>query len=237
MFRTFLAAAAIVALTATAAPAATLIEPQLHLPVDKSAQPRVALTFDACSGDIDHRILDVLLQHNIPATIFVTERWLLRNAPTVALLQSRPDLFDIEDHGRNHIPAVTGTEAPYGIKPAGTLDAVAAEVTGGAAAVTRAFGNTPTWFRGATALYTEDALQKIAALGFRVAGFSLNADFGASVGADVAAQRLGAAKDGDVVIAHINQPKRHAGAGIARGLLALKAKGFTFMRLSEIAPD
>jgi peptidoglycan/xylan/chitin deacetylase (PgdA/CDA1 family) len=217
------------------AQAEKLLEPALHIPKSTDGHPRIAITLDACSGNVDHRILDVLVQQSIPATIFVTRRWLVRNADTVATLSAHPDLFDIEDHGRNHVPAVTGTEKPYGIKPAGTLAAVDDEVNGGASAIVVAFGTRPHWFRGATALYTPDAIDEINHLGFQVAGFSLNADFGASVSTKIAAARLESAKDGDVVIAHINQPKRSSGAGIAKGLLDLKQRGYEFLRLSDVA--
>jgi peptidoglycan/xylan/chitin deacetylase (PgdA/CDA1 family) len=211
--------------------AGDLLEPALHLPAFSTTHPRVAVTLDACSGDVDHRILDLLVEQAIPVTVFVTERWLINNAPSVAILAAHPDLFDIEDHGRYHVPAVTGTEKPYGITPAGTLAAVDDEVLGGARAIEAAFGHKPHWFRGATALYTQDALDEIAQLGFDIAGFSLNADYGASASAKVAAARVSSAHDGDVIIAHINQPRRASGAGIAKGLLDLKARGYQFVQL------
>ncbi|MDB5587679.1 MAG: polysaccharide deacetylase [Devosia sp.] len=217
------------------AQAEKLLEPALHIPHSADGHPHIAITLDACSGNVDHRILDVLVQQSIPATIFVTRRWLVRNAETVAIMIAHPDLFDIEDHGRDHVPAVTGTEKPYGIKPAGTLAAVDDEVNGGEAAIALAFGKQAKWFRGATALYSPDAIDEIHHLGYQVAGFSLNADLGASVSTKTAAARLESAKDGDVIIAHINQPKRSSGAGIAAGLLDLKRRGYDFLRLSDVA--
>ena len=71
-------------------------------------------------------------------------------------------------------------------------------------------------------------------LGFRIGGFSLNGDIGASVSAPTAYQRISAAKSGDVIISHINQPTRPAGAGVIAGILALKARGFAFRHLDEI---
>jgi peptidoglycan/xylan/chitin deacetylase (PgdA/CDA1 family) len=233
--RRLLLAALLALVSFVPAQAQKLLEPALHIPRSGDSHPHIAMTLDACSGDIDHRILDVLVEQSIPATIFVTHRWLVRNAKAVAIFAAHPDLFDIEDHGRDHIPAVTGTEKPYGITPAGTLAAVDDEVTGGASAIILALGKHPVWFRGATALYSPDALGEINRLGYQVAGFSLNADFGASASARTAAARLESARDGDVVIAHINQPKRHSGAGIAAGLLDLKQRGYVFVRLSDVA--
>ena len=216
-----------------------LIEPELRIAPGDGASPRVALTLDACMGEVDLRILDALVANAIPATLFVTARWLAKNDAAVAVLKQHPDLFQLENHGAMHVPCVTGTmgtsKALYGIAPAGTLEAVAAEVAGGAKGMAAAGLNKPGWFRDATALYSADALALIRKLGYRIAGFSLNADFGASLPAEKVVERLLTAKDGDVIIGHINQPKRSSGAGIAAGIVQLKQRGFTFVRLADVA--
>jgi hypothetical protein len=56
---------------------------------------------------------------------------------------------------------------------------------------------------------------------------------GASLPAASVERRIRAAKNGDVIIAHINQPKRVSGAGVAAGLLALHAEGVRFVRLDD----
>jgi len=48
------------------------------------------------------------------------------------------------------------------------------------------------------------------------------------------ATRIAAAKDGDVIEGHINQPKRGSGAGIAAGLKALHDAGAKFIRLDQL---
>ena len=228
LYRALRLAVFAVALSSLPAQADTLVEPRLHITPGGPQSPQVALTLDACSGAIDHRILDVLVARAIPATIFVTGRWLRRNPETVQLLLQHPDLFELEDHGLNHVPAV-------GIPPAGTAAAVAAEIEGGALSIGKAGGPSPRWYRGATALYSQDALKLIHKLGYRTAGFSLNADLGASVSASVAAARIGRAQDGDVIIAHINQPRRAAGAGVALGVEDLLSRGYRFVRLADVA--
>jgi len=222
---------------AAPAQARDLVEPVLHVPAGQPGGPEVALTLDACTGDVDHRILDVLIAHDIAATIFVTGRWLKRNAATMTILLAHPELFEIEDHGLNHVPAVLGTEKPYGLAPAGTIDAVLGEVDGGARMLKAATGIAPHWYRDATALYSPAAMDAITADHFRIAGFSLNADYGASLPAPKAELRILSASDGDVIIAHINQPTRASGAGIAKGLVELQAKGFRFVKLSDALPE
>jgi len=212
-----------------------LVEPQLHVArAGKAAPPRVALTFDACMGKADERILSALIKERVPATIFVTARWLRTNAATVAVFRANPDLFEIEDHGENHIPAVDFQTAIYGIAAAGSPEAVGREVGHGAEAIRAAGLPEPHWFRGATAKYDLPAIQEIRTMGYRVAGYSVNGDGGSLLGTQETERRIASAKDGDVVISHINQPSHAAGEGVARAILALKAKGVEFVRLSDV---
>ncbi len=122
----------------------------------------------------------------------------------------------------------------YGIPAAGSAQAVHQEVTGGAEAVRAAGFPPPKWFRGSTAKYDVSAIRQIRDLGFRVAGYSVNGDGGSTLGAADAERRIAAAKNGDVILAHINQPTHAAGEGVARALLALKNRGVEFVRLSDI---
>ncbi|MBS1180870.1 MAG: polysaccharide deacetylase [Proteobacteria bacterium] len=220
------------ALAASSA-AASDVEPRLTLPAGDWA---VALTFDACSGAVDDRILDELIADRVPATIFVTHRWLKRNAAATERLLAHADLFEIENHGENHVPAITDQPSVFGLPTAGSLAAVSKEVTGGAAAVAAAFGRAPLWYRDASARYSRDAVQLIGDLGFRIAGYSLNADVGASLPTAAVTRRIVSARPGDVIIAHINHPERPAGAGVAAGIRALVARGVRFERLDAAFP-
>ena len=211
-----------------------LIQPALHIARGEPGRPQVALTLDACMGRTDLRILDALVKNQVPATIFVTARWLKINRPALAVMLAHPELFEIEDHGAMHVPAVTTQPTAYGIRSAGTLRAVGAEVEGGEKALFDDTGRHARWYRDATALYSADALAEIRKMGYRVAGYSLNGDAGASLPAPVVAKRIEAAKDGEVIISHINQPTRPAGAGVVEGVLALKARGFRFVRLDAV---
>ncbi|HKM65245.1 MAG TPA: polysaccharide deacetylase family protein [Acidisphaera sp.] len=195
----------------------------------------VALTLDACPGAFDERIAAALIESRIPATIFASGLWLQRNPAGLTLLLSHPDLFDIENHGARHIPPVLGQRTIYGIPVAGDLDAIRGEVTAGADAVDAATGTAPRWYRAATGWYSPSATVAIEALGFGIAGYSLNADAGASLPPAGVSARIARATDGDVIVAHINQPKRASGAGVVAGVLALQRRGATFVRLDQQA--
>jgi peptidoglycan/xylan/chitin deacetylase (PgdA/CDA1 family) len=236
--RVFLLALAAFALTMTDVQARPrgLVEPALHILPGGPGHPRVALTFDACMGRTDHRILDALISGHIPATIFVTGRWLKKNRAAFEILLAHPDLFEIEDHGAMHVPAVDRPVKIYGIASAGSAEAVKKEVEGGRSAIEAAGGPHPLWFRGSTALYSLSAISQIRHLGFSIAGFSVNGDGGSLFSAALAEKTISRAKDGDVVISHINQPTHAAGAGVVKGILDLKARGYGFVKLDEVQP-
>lgn len=233
LLKTFLAAGLLVS-AASASHAVPLLEPTLRLkPHEDGGTPRVALTLDACGGRTDERILSALVENRIPATIFVTGTWLKRNAAALGIMRAHPDLFELENHGGHHIPAVDTPRKIYGISSAGSPDAVLAEVEEGADALAKAGEPAPKWFRGATAQYSPSAIALIRKLGFKIAGYSINGDGGSLLSAKETARRVAAAKDGDVIIAHINQPTHAAGEGLVKGLLELKAKGVHFVRLDD----
>jgi peptidoglycan/xylan/chitin deacetylase (PgdA/CDA1 family) len=237
LFMPALAAALLFAGAAVAREPSDIVEPSLHVAPGGLSGPRVSLTFDACSGKTDMRILSALIENKLPATIFVTARWLKRNQIAFAELKAHPELFEIQNHGAMHVPAVDRPMTIYGIPAAGSPSAVALEVEGGATAIREAGGVAPQWFRGSTARYSRSVIAQIRGLGFRVAGYSVNGDGGSLLGARMTEKRIAGARDGDVVIAHINQPTHAAGEGVVKGILALKAQGYSFVKLSDARAD
>ncbi|MET0314605.1 MAG: polysaccharide deacetylase family protein, partial [Hansschlegelia sp.] len=65
---------------------ATEFEPRLFVDKPPADVRTVALTFDACSGAVDRRVLDALLETGAKATIFVTGRWLRGNADALGVM-------------------------------------------------------------------------------------------------------------------------------------------------------
>ena len=230
-------ALAALATPALATPASALdtTEPRFPRLPPTEASRRIALTLDACNGGFDRRIADALVAHQARATIFLTADWIRANKSGLAFLLAHPRVFSFENHGEHHIPPVLGTGTIYGLPIAGTLDTIRREVEQGARAIQAATGTKTRWYRGATARYSPAAIPEIRRLGHAIAAYSLNADEGASLPATAAAARLAAARDGDVIIAHINQPNRPSGEGLARGIAALA--GATWVTLDELHPQ
>lgn len=215
----------------------TLLEPRLTLQPSTDGGRRVALTLDACPGGFDGKILQALVDWHVPATIFMTGAWIRNNPDAVQHVMQHPALFAIGNHGAHHVPAILGSRSIFGLRVAGDLQSVRAEITNGEDAIRKATGSTPVWYRGATALYSPAVVPTIADLGFSIAGFSLNGDEGASLSASGVAARFKQARDGDVIIAHINQPHRPSGAGVIGGVRALLDQNVSFVRLDGSVPS
>lgn len=198
------------------------------------ASPRVALTLDACAGRFDAQLIDFLIRHKVPATIFATRRWLRQNPRGTATIKAHLDLFDVEDHGANHVPAVIGKgKTVYGIPGEPDAAHLQREVADGAQAIKDHIGVTPHWYRAATAEYDAQSVAEITNLGYRIAGFSVNADEGATLPRATIEKRLKGVTDGDVIIAHMNKPQSDTARGLAAGIQYLQAKGFVFVRVDQ----
>ncbi len=212
------------------------IEVHDRIASEAAAERRVALTLDACEGGFDAELVDFLIRTRIPATIFATHRWLARNPAGLAVLKAHLDLFELEDHGDRHVPAVIGPgRTVYGIPGEPDIVHLRREVLGGAQAVEQATGVAPRWYRGATAQYDEQAIGEIGRMGFGIAGFSVNADAGATLPRTAIEDRMRHVRGGDVILAHMNRPSSDTAEGLRPALLELLRRGFVFVRLDQVA--
>ena len=196
---------------------------------------KIALTLDACGGKYDEDLINFLIKNKIPATIFATKKWLNRNPQGLSVIKAHLDLFDVEDHGEKHIPAIIGKDRTvYGIPGEPDVVHLRREVVEGARAIEKATGVAPHWYRGATGEYDPQAIKEIDKLGYKIAGFSVNADHGATSKKITIEKRLKQVKAGDVIIAHMNKPESDSAEGLAVGLAYLVKEGFVFVRLDQV---
>jgi peptidoglycan/xylan/chitin deacetylase (PgdA/CDA1 family) len=199
------------------------------------ANPVAALTLDACGGLYDADIIRLLVAHRVPATIFVTKKWMDRNPVGMQDLLAHPELFEIEDHGAEHIPAVVGAHRRvYGILGEPDMAHLHREIEVAAADIRNASKRNVTWYRGATAEYDRAAITEIEKMGYKIAGFSVNADAGATLNRRTVANRLSRIKDGDIIIAHMNKPRGDTAEGFSDALPQLLARGFQFVTLNQV---
>ncbi len=202
------------------------------------APPRMALTLDACGGPpgsgYDAGIIAFLRQHKIPATIFVTSIW-IRNHPREFRELAADPLFEMEAHGSRHKPASVNGRSVYGIKGTISPTELVYEVENNARDIVAAGGARPRWFRSGTAFYDEIAVSIIRRLGLGIAGYSIAADQGATLPAAKVAAKVLAAKDGDIILVHLNHPASGTREGLQKSLPRLLEQGTVFVRLSDAA--
>ncbi|HEY5932655.1 MAG TPA: polysaccharide deacetylase family protein [Nitrospira sp.] len=88
--------------------------PGLFIPIDGDAQviksgpptcPGVALTFDLCpvqkGSGYDQPLMDYLIEHRIPATFFMSGKWMAKHEPQVEKLLGL-EYFEVGTHGEVH---------------------------------------------------------------------------------------------------------------------------------------
>lgn len=190
----------------------------------------IALTFDACGGAYDHALIDVLREHEVPATLFLAQPWIEAH-PEITRELVRDELFQIENHGTRHLPlSVTGASA-YGIHGTASPEEAIAEIAGNAE-VLRGFGVESRWFRSGTAHYDDVAVRIARDGGVRIAGFAVNGDYGAQAGAHAVTSQIVSTPDGGIVLAHMNHPGSGTAAGVRHAVEQLQGTGVRFVTLA-----
>jgi len=199
----------------------------------------IALTFDACGGPsgsgLDQELVDTLREFRVPATLFLNSRWIDAHPHETQALIDDP-LFLIHNHGTRHTPLSVTGRAAYGI--AGTEDPAAAiaEIEDNRNLL-RSYGVESDWFRSGTAHYDDVAVEIARDRGVKIAGFTVNADYGATAPANQVAAAIMDAPDGAIVLAHMNQPSSGTAAGVRAALEQMRGGTHRFVFIDGTAPD
>lgn len=198
----------------------------------------IALTFDACGGSakssqVDEKLLEFLIVHQIPATLFINARWIDSNLEMFKKLSTNP-LFEIANHGTLHKPLSTSGKSIYGLAGTNSSEEVVAEIEDNNLKIEKLTGRRPHFFRSGTAYYDEKAVAIARDLGMEIGGYSLLGDAGATFSARQVTLQLSRAKEGDIILLHMNHPESGTREGVADGILYLENRGFSFVRLSDV---
>jgi peptidoglycan/xylan/chitin deacetylase (PgdA/CDA1 family) len=198
----------------------------------------IAFTFDACGGKnangYDAELINFLRKQRIPATLFVTGKWIDANYSTFVKLSKDPN-FEIENHGFNHQPCSVDGESEYGIHGTKDIPDAIDEIEANAEKIEKITGRRPTFYRSATA-YTDEACAKIAKqLGITVISFDvLSNDAMANIPKSIIVNSvLKNVKPGAIVIMHFNRPSWNTFEAMKEIVPALQKSGFTFSKLQD----
>ncbi len=196
----------------------------------------LALTFDACGGPTGSGFDDdmILWLHNegIPATLFVTGSWADVHPDLVAELAA-DSLFDIENHGLNHCPCTVTGRSRYGISGTANVQEVIDEIESSARKIEAITGVKPIFYRSATASSDEGCAKIARALGEAIVGYSVlpgDGIAGHSV-EEIRDRLLSQARDGAIVLMHMNRPERNTYEALRQAVPELKKRGYSFVTL------
>ncbi|MBZ2173437.1 polysaccharide deacetylase family protein [Cupidesulfovibrio sp. SRB-5] len=198
----------------------------------KTGPVTMALTFDACGGGYDDSIIALLRELRVPATLFLAGPWLAAHPAEAADLAADP-LFEIANHGARHRPASVTGRAAYGIRGTRSVAEFVDEVESNARRLAALTGARPRFYRAATLFCDEVAVRIAADLGQTVTGCTVAADAGATLPAPAVARNLLAARNGGILLLHMNKPNAGSGAGLRAALPELLRRGVRFVRLSD----
>jgi peptidoglycan/xylan/chitin deacetylase (PgdA/CDA1 family) len=208
--------------------------PGIRTHVD-TTERAMALTFDLCEGrGYDDALVEFLVREQIPATIFVTGKWIRRNAALFQRLSRAPG-FDIENHGLWHKPASVNGQKAYGIAGTRSIAELIEEVDASAAQIEAVTGRRPRLFRSGTAFYDDVAVSVVAALGDQPVGYSILGDAGGIMTAGEVKAALLKADPGAIAILHLNHPESGTAQGVISAIPELVRSGFHFVKLSDHA--
>jgi peptidoglycan/xylan/chitin deacetylase (PgdA/CDA1 family) len=197
----------------------------------------IALTFDACgkshrSRGYDAALIDYLRKERIPATLFFTGRWIDANPEIARKLAAEP-LFEIENHGLNHRPCSVNGRSAYHIRGTRSVAEIVDEVEGNALRIQTLTHRKPKFYRCGTAMYDDVAVQVVHSLGYRIAGFTIAGDAGATYNAKQMKTAIMRAHPGSIILCHMNHPEGHTAEGIKVVVPLLKNAGFRFVKLAN----
>jgi len=195
----------------------------------------IALTFDACGNDgdgYDQGIIEFLINEGIPATLFISGRWIDKNIDEFISLAQNP-LFDVANHGYMHKPLSVNGKSVYGISGTKSIGEVVEEIYLNEAKIVSFTGQKLQYYRSGTAYYDEISVQIASDLGYKVIGYNVLGDAGATYSEQqIVAACLNASR-GSIILFHMNRPERGIASGIIKAITQLKEKGYTFVKLSD----
>jgi peptidoglycan/xylan/chitin deacetylase (PgdA/CDA1 family) len=214
--------------------------------VDEIIQTRdktIAFTFDACGGKngngYDKELIDYLRYEKIPATLFISGKWIDAQFNTFIEL-SRDSLFEIENHGLNHRPSAEKGESAYGIKGTPGIESAFDEIEANARKIEAITNRRPVFYRSATGFIDEACVKMASRLGITVVSYLIISGDAIpfSPASVIETNVLKKIKPGAIIIMHFNHPEWNTKEALENIIPVLRQKGYSFVLLkdSKLAP-
>jgi len=188
----------------------------------------IALTFDACptsrSDEYDEKVIDVLLAEKVPATLFMSGRWVERNPERTKFLASQPQ-FEIAAHSYYHPHMVEKDD-----------ERVLRELKRTQALIKKVTGKTPRYFRPPFG-EVDDRVAKLAAeTGLVTVQYDISSgDADPNLSPQrIARSVLREASGGSIIVFHMNRNGMHTAEVLPVIISGLRQKGFTLVTVGEL---
>ena len=198
-------------------------------------QKALALTFDACGGakgkGFDAKLINFLEEEKIPATLFVSGKWIDANQRIFLTLAKHP-LFEIENHGWNHKPCSSNARRAYGIEGTRDVGEIYDEIEGNALKIQSLTGRKPRYYRPAAAYCDEICVEIANGLGYEVVHFSVLGDAGATYTKKQVKEALLKAPPSSIILMHMNRPDGETADGLMEAIPEIRKHRFRFVNLS-----
>jgi peptidoglycan/xylan/chitin deacetylase (PgdA/CDA1 family) len=198
----------------------------------------IAFTFDACGGKngnrYDKELIDYLHNEKIPATLFVTGKW-IDSQFSVFLDLSRDTLFEIENHGLNHRPCSTDGKSVYGIQGTSDIGEAFDEIEANTRKIEALTNHRPRFYRSATAFIDETCVSMAARLGISVVSYQVLSGDAVPFTPEPVIEKnvLKNIIPGAIVIMHFNHPEWNTKEAMQKIVPKLRELGYTFVLLKD----
>ena len=167
------------------------------------ACPGVALTFDLCpvldGTGYDQALIDYLIVHKIPATFFLSGRWIRKHDEQVKGLLRIP-FFEIGTHGEVHAHL-----------PMHPVDEQKQEILGPVRLLKARYGHHATLFRPPYGEFNDETVEAVQALGLQLILWNIESgDPDPTLSAEKIDERLKRfVRKGGVIVMHANGKGKH----------------------------
>jgi len=193
------------------------------------ACPTIALTFDLCpvrkGTGYDQALIDYLVEHKIPATFFMSVRWIAKHDAEVEQLLGI-GFFEVGTHGEVHAHL-----------PMHDADAQRVEISGPVKLLSEHYAHEAVLFRPPFGEYDDVTVGVVKALGLRFIQWNIESgDPDPMLSAEQIVARIERrAKGGSIVVLHANGKGKHTRQVVHRLTTeVLPRKGLTPATVSDV---
>jgi peptidoglycan-N-acetylglucosamine deacetylase len=192
---------------------------------------KIALTFDACPTDLhdeyDGKVVDVLLRDRVPATLFMSGRWVERHPDRAKFLADQAQ-FEIAAHSYYH-PHLLEKDDERILREMKRTQAIIKKVT----------GRRPEYFRPPYGEVDERLAKLAKSAGLTTIQYDIasgDPDPGLSA-KRIARAVLQEAKGGSIIVFHMNCKGVHTADVLPEVIDGLRKKGFTLVTVGEMLKE